>query len=158
MPEIAQIFLIGFKSLPQDDQKEVVTLLCEDPSANSMILHQLQSPPNEKPANHLLNNFSTSTRYSIKVIYDGPGRLAGQIFGHQISVCQDARRHFITTIDGIEYTRLTMDLVEGDLDIKVNRKQDGGNSETLARAIYRHFVDRYNEGDESVSYEQPSSQ
>ena len=159
MPDIAQIFLIGFKSLPQDDQQEVVTFLCEDPIANSMILHRLQIPTREKHLNKLKDYGSTSTRTSSKkLIYDGAGRLSGQIRGRQVSVFQDARRRFRSTIDGIEFLRLPMELVEFDLDLKVNRQRDGTNSETHARAIYRHFVDRYNEGDKTVNYEPPSSQ
>ena len=45
-----------------------------------------------------------------------------------------------------------MEYVEHELDLEVHRKSDGGNSETVSRAIYRHLVDRFNNDDSTVTY------
>lgn len=92
-------------------------------------------------------------RYGAKLPgYDSPGELSGTIRGYSITVKQSPGRRFVTLINGAEKRRLAMDFVEGDLGLRVSRKTAGGNSETLARAIYRHLLDRMNTGDASVAY------
>lgn len=91
--------------------------------------------------------------------WESPGTLNGTIKGprgeYKVSVTQFPGRRFTngTYVNGIQRRRLTMGFVEGGLGLKVNRKSTGGNSETLSRTIFRHLVDRYNNGDETVSFE-----
>ena len=85
--------------------------------------------------------------------YDSTGTLIGTIAGHSIIVRQSSGRHFLTVVDGEEYWRLPESIVEGELGLRINRKKDGGNSETHGRAVWRHLADKYNTGDQTVSFE-----
>ena len=67
---------------------------------------------------------------------------------------QHGARGFEILWNGRHYRWLYMGLVEEELGITVNRKQSGPQegrpSEAVLRAIYRHFVKRYNAGDSKV--------
>ncbi|MBI2171434.1 MAG: hypothetical protein HYU30_05370 [Chloroflexi bacterium] len=85
-----------------------------------------------------------------RIPLDTAGTASGMISGHSVVVRQFSGRRFRTTIDGEDYARLTMDVVEGMLGLQVHRKKAGGNSETLARALWRELVGRYVKGDATV--------
>jgi len=156
MSENAKVVLLAFKALPEKDQAEVVTGLLQDTNVrrhvdDRLLLTILGERLEGNNMGYTLPR--TAKRPRNRIPYDNSGRLSGQIRGHQISVWQYPGRTFKTIIDEHEYSRLTMEHVESELGLKVNRKTNGANSETLARAIYRHFMDRYNSGDETVQYD-----
>ncbi len=84
--------------------------------------------------------------------YKTMGRLSGKTRDYQVSVLNDGEGHFRVTINGKEYPRLPQNIVEKQLGIPVQKKKAGGSSETIGRAVWRHFTDRYNLLDEEVSY------
>ncbi|HJN86354.1 MAG: hypothetical protein QGH97_15230 [Dehalococcoidia bacterium] len=152
MPEPAKVFLLAYRSLPEKDQQDVAALLFDEPAARRVFVHKFSEILMDGSEDATLppSYPATPIRSNRRIVYDTPGELSGSIRGHQVSVSQFPGRNFRTMIDGTDYRRLPMDLVEGQLGLQVNRKSDGGNSETHARAIYRHFVDRYNGGDQTV--------
>lgn len=156
MSENGKVVLLAFKALSEADKAEVLMSILQDPNERrriddqlllTMMGERLQANNSVYAVSHI------NKRPKYKLPYDSPGRMSGQIRGHQISVWQYPGRTFKTIIDEREYSRLTMELVEGELGLEVHRKANGGNSETLARAIYRHFVDHYNSGHQTIQYD-----
>ena len=152
----SELLLRAYRDLPKAAQKDFITCLLREPGISDIVDNSTMI----SLLNDRLNGTSSPavsaaiTKTSKKIlVYDTPGRLTGDIGAYRASVLQLPGRRFRTNINGDEYSRLTMALVEGKLGISVNRKSNGGNSETLSRAIYRHFVDRYNKGDNSVNYD-----
>ena len=88
--------------------------------------------------------------------YKTRGRLTGKIRDHQVSVINDGEGHFRVTIDDKEYPSLSIDIVEKQLGIPVQKKrsgvQSGYRSEPLGRSVWRHLTDRYNLLDKTVNH------
>ena len=161
MSDAAEVFLGTFRALPETDQKEVVNRLLQAPEASvlvgsSVLINMVQERVEDREPN-VQSPESVPPRHTTigRLTYDRPGRLSGPIHGRQVSVLQLPHRRFPkgTTIDGVEHRQLSMEYVENELRIAVNRKADGSNSETVSRAVWRHLTDRYNMGDETVTYE-----
>ena len=155
MSEIARLFILALENLSEERRVEEVNYLFRDSKVATLLnTKTLLSLINGKMENRATSPILvTSSEGKRHLRYDHPGRLTGPIRGRQVSVLQLPRRRFRTDVNGIGYLRLSMDFVEGELGIEVKRKSSGGNSETLSRAIYRHLVDRYNDGDNTVSFE-----
>ena len=142
MTEISEAFLGLFRNLPGKEQPVVLASILRE------MADTLDGTPDVLPAAPA----PIPPRPGGRLIYDSPGTLSGPVKGHDISVVQRPHRRFRTTIDGTEYQRLGMRYVEDEFEISVNRKSNGGNAETVSRAIYRHLVDRYNDHDSTVTY------
>jgi len=79
-------------------------------------------------------------------------RLTGKIGDCQVSVVNDGEGHFRVTIDDKEYPRLPQNIVEKQLGIPVQKRKAGGSSETIGRAVWRHFANRYNLLNKTVAF------
>ncbi len=151
----SELLLRAYRDLPKLAQKDFVTCLLKEPGVSDVIVNRIKISLLDGKPNGISSppvsaaNTKTSKR---RLVYDSPGTLTSEIRGRIVSIQQFPGRRFKATIGGTDYARLSMHLVEEELGISVNRKSGGGNSETLSRAIYRHLVDRYNSGDESVIY------
>jgi hypothetical protein len=162
MTEIAKAIILLFGTVSREERKDVVSQVLDDPSVKDVIdVLQLASFLKEKLEVVSRQNTNDGPRSSARqvryrLVYDSPGTLSAPVREYKVSVTQFPGRRFTngTYINGIQRKRLTMGFVEqGGLRLYVNRKITGENSETLSRTIYRHLVDRYNSGDETVSFE-----
>lgn len=91
------------------------------------------------------------------ISYVTPGRLSGEVEGHDISVSNDGEGCFRAVINGKPHHPLSSRLVEEELKVEVQRKKSGSQTgypqEPVPRAVWRHFMQRYNSGDPTVQYE-----
>ena len=167
MLDAAQIIVFLLEKLPLDDRRDVVKRLLENRLVKEALDERdLARMLNEKLAQSgrqdAQKQVSQAGQIRKRLVSDSLGTLSGPIKGrtgnYEISVTQFSGRGFPNGafINGTQRRRLTMGFVEGGLGLKVPRKSTGGNSETLSHTIYRHFVERYNNGDETVRYEPPS--
>jgi hypothetical protein len=87
--------------------------------------------------------------------YNSEGNLTGKTKYYQVSVVNDGKGHFKVEIDS-KKTQLSMDLVEKQLGIPVQKKKTGSQSgypsEPLGRAVWRNLMERYNLLDKTVKY------
>lgn len=155
MADFAEVVVNTVRNLGSAERKEFFTTVLsglekrELPELVSILVALIA----DKPKADGLGTTGPAPRHGQKLpSYDTPGELSGRKNGYSITVRQFPGRRFVTSVDGVEKRRLTMDFVEGALGLRVNRKTAGGNSETLARAIYRYFVDKLNSGDQGVTY------
>ena len=142
MSGLARGFIMVYDALDEEDQKEVTRALLPRMAEIAVSLEPVMPAATDNP----------SLLPKKRIGNDTPGVLSGNMRGHEVVVTQIPWRRFRTRIDGVEYRRLSMDLVEEELGCPVNRKSNGSNSETLARAPYRKLAYRYNNGDETVSF------
>ena len=94
------------------------------------------------------------------IYYATPGRLSGEVEGHDISVSNDGEGCFRAVINGKLHHPLSSRLVEEELKVKVHRKKSGSQAgypqESVPRAVWRRLMQRYNSGDPTVHYERPT--
>ncbi len=160
MSGMAEIYLSGFRDLQKPIQRDVIKQLLKEPGIagavdTSTLLDILKVKLEDSTPRRDAETSVEQNRRPRPIRYDQPGTAAGPIRNYQASVTQLSDRIFPngTVIDGVEHPRLSRDVVENVLGLTVNKKSDGGNSETHSRAVYRHLVDRYNEGDLTVTWE-----
>ena len=150
MSEASQAVVSLIRALPEADREDVLLRCFNDEFLRPVFVNILfstpASVPRVSPSQAQLKNAKQVLKYELA------GELRGTIKTYDIVVRQSAGRQFITYVNGVEHKWLEMAFVEGVLGLFVHRKRNGGNSETHARAIWRHFIDRYNGGDTSVSY------
>lgn len=93
------------------------------------------------------------------IYYATPGRLSGEVEGHDISVSNDGEGCFRALINGKLHHPLSSRLVEEELKVEVHRKKSGSQvgypQESVPRAVWRHLMQQYNSGDPTVHYERP---
>lgn len=144
MAEKMAFFKTVFSSLGKSDLKVL----------NAVLVSVIADSPPERGLETSEADVRAWTAVAIAKLpgYDTPGELSGTIRRYSITVKQYPGRRFVTWVDAREKRRLSMAFVERDLGLSVNRKTAGGNSETLARAIYRHLLDRMRNGDGGVTY------
>ena len=106
---------------------------------------------------HRSSKRTSTIQWPNPIPYNRPGRVTGVIEGYQISVSHDGERRFTTRVNGELHTSLRSSFVESQLGIPVRRKrsgnQPGSPSETLAYAVWKHLLDRYNNLDRTVVYD-----
>ena len=160
MNESSEMLVLAYRGLPDSAKREVLNRLLLEPGspefletetllqANARKLSELSGKPSVLPSYP-----KPKSRTWSRITYDDRARLSGQVQGHTVSVSQSPTRRFRTVIDGTEYPRLPMAYVEDEFGVKVIRKRNGANGETVSRALYRHLANRYNNGDATVIYE-----
>jgi hypothetical protein len=137
------------RALSLAEQEEVVRLCLDDVVLRPMIVGTLANPVSLVTAS--VSSASHGSRSKQRLTYHTNGELQGSIRDHDVVVKQLGKR-FTTLIDGVEHSYLTKDFVEGTLGLVPQMKRSGlGASETLARTVWRHLVDRYNNSDPGVS-------
>jgi hypothetical protein len=149
MSQLSTAVVTLLRSIPENDRESVFTACLTDESMRPMVVSILARGVSDGG-----KQSDEAKRHELKIVisYDVAGELAGQIRGYDLRVKQFGRRRFRTYVNGVEHSWLEMDFVEGTLGLSVHRKSSGGNSETLARAIWRNFADQYNKGDKSVTF------
>lgn len=151
--QILEASVQALKALPDSDRRDALRPFARDPLIWRELLQlAAEQLPRQSvvPSNGIAVPAPSTPRR--RLYYDTPGELVGDVKSFQIKVTQYPGRRFTTWVYGQERRRLDMGFVENILGLSVHRKLNGGNSETLARAIYRHLADRFNQGDTTVSF------